>query len=100
MSLEERRDRWLGRTEGSGYKGPCSNLRPVSPTHKFDVPGINLPGNQPERLGKRRNVVQHSPEMAGASSHDEEVPQLVEPEHSGHQVRAFQPVDKRSRSVE
>ena len=71
-------------------KGPCSNLRPVSPTHiYFDVPGINLPGNQPERLGKRRNVVQHSPEMAGASRHDEEVPQLVETEDSGHQVGTF-----------
>jgi hypothetical protein len=65
-------------------KGPCSNLRPMSPTHIFNVLGIYLPGNQPERLGKRRNVVQHSPVMAGASGHDEEVPQLVEPEHPGH----------------
>ena len=64
------------------------------------MPGIKLPGNQPELLGKRRQVVQHCPEMAGASGHDEEVPQLVEPEHSGHQVGALQAVDKRSRSVE
>src|SRR5215217_8770859 len=81
-------------------ESPCSNLRPACPTHIFNVPGINLPGNQPELLGKRCDVVQYCPEMAGASGHDEEVPQFVEPEHSGHQVRAFQPVDKRSRSVE
>ena len=26
-------DRWVWSHRGSGYKGPCSNLRPVSPTH-------------------------------------------------------------------
>jgi hypothetical protein len=33
-----------------------------------------------------RYVAQHHPEMAGTSCHDEEVPQLVETEDSGHQV--------------
>ena len=60
-------------------KGPCSNLRPGEPHAYIRYASINLPGTGPS-LGKRRNVVQHSPEMAGASSHDEEVPQLVEPE--------------------
>jgi hypothetical protein len=70
-------------------KGPCINLRPPSPTYICNEPGINLPGNQPELLGQRRDVVQHCPEMAGASCHDEEVPQLVETERPGPQVRAF-----------
>src|SRR5215204_7341534 len=87
--------------EAPKEKDACSNLRPVSLTRIFHVPGIELAGNQPpELLGKRRDVVQHRPEMAGASGHDEEVPQLVEPEYSGHQVGPLQSVDKRSCSVE
>src|SRR5215211_5052337 len=67
-------------------KAACSNLRPASPTHEFDVLGIELAGNRPELSGKRRDVAQHCPEMAGASGQDEEVPQSVEPEYSCQQV--------------
>ena len=40
-------------------------------------------------LRDRRDVANHYPEMAGASHHDEEVPQLVETEDSGHQIGTF-----------
>src|SRR5918994_2457532 len=67
-------------------KAACSNLRPASPTHEFDVLGIELAGNRPELSGKRRDVAQHCPEMAGASGQDEEVSQSVEPEYTCQQV--------------
>jgi len=45
------------------------------------------------RLRDWRDVLQHRPEMAGASSQDEEVPQLVKAEHSGDQVGQLEAVD-------
>src|SRR5919199_1192099 len=48
---------------------------------------------------KRGDVPQHRPEMASAPRYDEEVPQLVEPEHPRHGVRAPQPVDERARPI-
>jgi site-specific DNA recombinase len=46
-----------------------------------------------EYLRERGDVAQHHPEVAGTSRHDEEVPQLVEPEDSGHQVGPLETVD-------
>src|SRR5215208_8518231 len=45
-------------------------------------------------------VAQHYPEMAGASRHDEEVPQLVETEDSGHQVGTSQTVDQGAGAID
>jgi site-specific DNA recombinase len=52
------------------------------------------------RLRDRCYVAQHHPEMAGASRHNEEVPQLVETEDSGHQVGTFQTVDQSSGAID
>ena len=38
--------------------------------------------------------------MAGASRHDEEVPQLVETEDSGHQVGTFQAIDQGASAID
>ena len=81
-------------------QAPCSNSHPVCHVYIFNVSDIKLPGITPELLGKRRQVAQHRPEMAGTPNYDEEVPQLVEPEHPGPRVRAPQPVNDRAKAVD
>jgi hypothetical protein len=90
------------------YKMTEEVLPGVRSTARILPPGCNLlpsalrriPHHARACLGKRRDVVQHRPEMAGAARNYEEVPQLVEPEHSGHQVRSSQPVDDRTHTVD
>jgi hypothetical protein len=42
---------------------------------------------------ERSYEAQHRPEMASASRHDEEVPQLMEPKRPGYEVRTLEPVE-------
>src|SRR5215203_1431988 len=48
----------------------------------------------------KANIPQHRPEMAGASHQDEEVPQLVEPEHSRPDIGPLEAVDHGSDTVD
>src|SRR5215212_11289635 len=52
------------------------------------------------RLRDQRDITQHRPEMAGASHQDEEVPQLVEPEHSRPDIGPPEAVDHGSYTVD
>jgi hypothetical protein len=79
--------------------GFWARLPVVTPTRQAPPTYSDVPGITPELLGQRREVVQHRPEMAGASPYDEEMPHLVEAEHPRHRVRALQTVDQRTCAV-
>ena len=69
-------------------------------TERHPVPRPICNTNRLAYLRDRCYVAQHHPEMAGASGHDEEVPQLVESEDSRYQVGTFQAVDKGACAVD
>jgi hypothetical protein len=76
---------WLPSPKGVG-EGRHTNSETLALPRCPEGHGVRLsvgpPHHAKELSGKRREVAQYGPEMAGAPRHDEQVPHLVEPEDS------------------